>query len=201
MTQHTNISLPGFRFTHAEPANFAVIAALFQELHQFNSSLDACFALAENWRDLLHEHFKRTYNSPNTLWLLAWHKEQPAGLLMVEVHKDSPLFQHRNWAELTALYVEPAYRGSDMAACLVTFARDWAAMHGFNRLELYVTASNERAKKFYWRCGLRPVQEIWRLEVDPDAEPVFDIAANQAGDAWKSLLEPGQHYMCAPDET
>jgi hypothetical protein len=41
--------------------DFEAVATLFAALHGYNASLDEKFALAENWRTVLYEHFVRTY--------------------------------------------------------------------------------------------------------------------------------------------
>lgn len=157
------------RFAYAAWHDFDVVAELFAALHAFNSDLDPCFALADDWREVLAADFERTHATGQTLWLLVWHGAEPVGLLIVSTHTDSPLFRHRRWAELSALYVKPAWRGSGVAARLVDYARDWASERGFSRLQLYVTASNERARQFYARCGLYPIQTVLRMDIDPDA--------------------------------
>src|SRR5258708_13540231 len=85
-------------------ADFEAVATLFAELHQYNASLDAHFALAENWRQVLEDHFQRTCTLSSALWLLAWVDERPVGLLILENHLDSPLFPHHSCIKLVAPY-------------------------------------------------------------------------------------------------
>lgn len=173
------------------------IIALFGALHAHNATLDPRFALADGWQLLLREHFVRTHDDPSALWLLAWVEIGPAALLLVEAHRDSPLFRHRAWAELVALYVEPTYRGLGLASALLQRATDWTAACGFDRLQLYVTASNEQARRFYLQRGLAPVQEILRLEVTPvaGARQPDDPTCEQQHRDGIDLLEPGHHQL------
>jgi GNAT superfamily N-acetyltransferase len=151
--------------------DFEAVATLFEELHQQNASLDARFALAENWRQVLEEQFRRTYSLSSALWLLAWAEKKPVGLLMLENYLDSSLFRHRSWVELVALYVRAAYRGTGLAQRLMEEAKLWATARDAERMQLYVTRSNVHAQAFYCRWGWKPVQEIWRLELpaSPDS--------------------------------
>ncbi|GHO90365.1 hypothetical protein KSF_004130 [Reticulibacter mediterranei] len=158
----------------ARQADFEAVATLFRELHQQNASLDARFTLAENWRQVLEEQFRRTCSQSSSLWLLAWVGKKPVGLIMLENHLDSPLFRHRSWVELVALYVRVAYSGTGLARRLMDEARLWAAARKAERMQLYVTTSNEHARAFYRYCGWKPVQEIWRLELP--AKATSDIA-------------------------
>jgi GNAT superfamily N-acetyltransferase len=147
-------------------SDFEAVARLFGELHAFNASLDGHFALGERWRQVLEERFRRTHALPDALWALARDGQEPVGLLIVEAHHDSELFRHRRWAELVALYVAAGHQGTGLAGRLVEMARDWAVAGGFDRLQLYVTACNERARRFYSRCDLVPVQEVWRATLE-----------------------------------
>lgn len=185
----------GVELRPAEDHEFAAIAELFHALHAFNAGLDERFRLAERWKELLHTHFLRTHNAPGALWLLAWADTTPVGMLLMEAHNDSPLFAERRWAELVALYVAPSHRGSDLGERLVTIGKRWATSHGFDRLQLYVTAGNERARAFYRRCGLHPVQEIWRVDLSAAAiEPPPDPSHNTLTDA-DPPIELGHHQL------
>lgn len=180
----------------AADEEFWAVARLFAALHRFNAGLDQRFRLAEGWEALLHEHFQRTHRSPGALWLLAWCGAEPMGLLLMEAHTDSPLFAERRWAELIALYVAPGQRGGDLGRRLVETGKQWAAANGFDRLQLYVTAANERARRFYARCGLAPVQEIWRADLAPapGVTPPADPSCEADGHAGHQI-ELGHHHL------
>lgn len=192
---HAAIAQTQPRLVPANPADFEAVAALFAELHQYNTSLDARFALAENWRQLLQDHFQRTCTLPSALWLLAWADDVPAGLLILENHLDSPLFRHHSWIELIALYVRASYRGTGLARRMMDEAQRWAVARGTARMQLYVTAANESARAFYRQCGWKPVQEIWRLEL-PGQGPVAQLSDPSCGteaERQADLLERGHH--------
>jgi GNAT superfamily N-acetyltransferase len=180
----------------ATDSEFWAVARLFAALHQFNAELDPRFRLAEGWEPLLHDHFAHTHLAPGAFWLLAWHGDEPVGLLLMEAHSDSPLFAERRWAELVALYVAPAHRGTTLGWRLVEAGKVWAATHGFDRLQLYVTASNERAKQFYARCGLVSTQEIWctNLIPVPGTIPPHDPSRSTDGHA-AHPTELGHHHL------
>ncbi len=189
-------SSPAYRFANARLSDFEAVAGLFEALHQFNATLDAHYALAENWHEQLRSYFERSYHDEEqALWLLVWHGEEPVGLLIVELHIDSPLFKHRTWAELTAIYVTDAHRRSQLGVQLVAQAQARAAARGFDRLELYVTATNEQARRFYRRCGLQPVQEIWRLSIDPHRIPDKQRMQAYVESGKRDLLEYGYHLL------
>ncbi|HEU4329051.1 MAG TPA: GNAT family N-acetyltransferase [Roseiflexaceae bacterium] len=141
------------------------VQRLFAALHTHNAALDACFALADGWAALLDAHLEQTTASGTGLTLLAWEADTPVGLLMMSAHADSPLFRHRRWVELLALYVAPEARGRSTADRLLSEGLAWTAAQGYNRVQLFVTASNLPARRFYQRAGFRCAQEIWRLDL------------------------------------
>lgn len=104
----------------ALPADDWAVHRLFEALHAYNASLDRRFALADEWCHVLDEHLAHTRAAGHGLTLLAWEAAQPIGLLMMDGHTDSPLFKHRRWAELLALYVTPEARGGAVAIGLLT---------------------------------------------------------------------------------
>src|SRR5678815_60242 len=81
------------------------VVTLFGALHDYNDSLDPHFALSEGWESILLEQFRSTYDHPDMMWLLVKDGDQAVGLLIADVHNDSPMFRHRQWVEVQALYV------------------------------------------------------------------------------------------------
>jgi ribosomal protein S18 acetylase RimI-like enzyme len=158
---HRTVSIRG-----AEPGDEWAIRRLFGELHTFNTSLDARFALADGWERVLADHLIQERETRHGATLLAWDGDDPVGLAMMGTHTDSPLFRHRSWAELSALHVVPAARGRGVADLLLAAGTAWAQERGYTEVRLYVTASNERARRFYDRSGFRPIQEIWTADLN-----------------------------------
>jgi GNAT superfamily N-acetyltransferase len=72
------------------------------------------------------------------------------------------LWRRREWVEVEALYVEDRWRGRGVAAALLARACAWATRVGQPVVQLYVTASNERALRFYRREGFELTQTILR---------------------------------------
>jgi GNAT superfamily N-acetyltransferase len=138
------------------------IERLFLRLHLHNASLDPRFALAEHWEQHFAALIERALIGRDHLALLARDQGKPAGFLLAAVHCDSPLWRHREWAEVIALYVERPWRGTGLADDLATRALNWATELGLPAVQLYVTASNARAMRFYERQGFSASQVIMR---------------------------------------
>jgi GNAT superfamily N-acetyltransferase len=161
----------------AAPGDEWAIRRLFGDLHAFNTSLESKFALADGWERLLTEQLRQERVTQGSVTLVAWDGAAPVGLAMIGAHLDSPLFRHRAWAELTALHVVPEARGSGVAELLMEAGLAWARERGFGEIRLYVTAANERARRFYTRAGLHPLQEIWSADI-----PAVDAFEEWSGD-------------------
>jgi GNAT superfamily N-acetyltransferase len=84
----------------------------------------------------------------------AWHRGEPAGLVGVAVHPETPAD-----ADLFAMWVAPAARGSGAADALIEAAVGWAAQRGCSSVRLEVAAGNTRAERVYARNGFVPVAE------------------------------------------
>jgi GNAT superfamily N-acetyltransferase len=155
---------------HVGPATLGdlpQVRELFAALHAFNATFGAHFQLSPDWPALLEERFARTVDAPDHLWALAWDDDEAVGLIVGEHHSDPPIFGGHAWFELSALYVRPSHRRHGTARRLVEYFEDWARTHGYDTIQLYVSAANADARAFYRRQGYRPTQEIWRKELSP----------------------------------
>jgi ribosomal protein S18 acetylase RimI-like enzyme len=190
-----------FVIRHTEANNDWAVRQLFGELHTLNASFDHRFALADGWERVLGEHLDHVRETGYGLTLLAWHKETPVGLIMMGVHSDSRLFRHRHWAELLAIYVVPTFRGGPIADQLLAAGAAWAYERGYERIQLYVTASNRRAKRFYEQAGFRPVQEIWRMDLGAaEVAPPDDPAGEAAYAHHHDLLSSSSHHLLIDED-
>ena len=153
------------RFVPARLDDCAAVLALFEALHRYNASLDPHFALSDGWEDILREQFQRTVDDPAMMWLLVKDGDKAVGLLIAGVHTDSPLFRHRQWVEVQALYVADSHRRMGIARSLLNEAYGWAEALNLPRVQLYVTASNERAQSVYEEEGFATSQAIMRKKL------------------------------------
>lgn len=159
-------AMQAIEITVAQPDDADEVIRLFGALHQHNATLDPRFALAEGWQALVRVYLQQAQQAQDSLWLLARHAGRAIGFILVEVHLDAPLYRHRRWAEIVGLYVEPAYRGRQVAQQLVARAVAWARERQLAVMQLYVTAGNYRARRFYARQGFITSQVIMRRTLD-----------------------------------
>jgi ribosomal protein S18 acetylase RimI-like enzyme len=146
----------------AQLSDCDAVLALFEALHRFNATLDSYFALADEWEALFRREFRETVQRPDHLYLLVKAGNRAVGLLIAAIHSDSPLFHHRRWIEVEALYVAPSHRSMGIGKHLLNQAYQWAKAQQLSRVQLYVTASNVRAQTVYTDQGFMVTQVIMR---------------------------------------
>jgi GNAT superfamily N-acetyltransferase len=153
----------------AKLADITELKQMFCRLHLHNASLDPRFALAEGWERYVDDLVWGPATTLPHLALVARQGGRPAGFVLAVVHRDAPLWRYRVWVEVEALYVERPWRGSGLADAMLGQALAWAADRGLPVVQLYVTASNARALRFYERHGFRPAQVILRAVLSDEA--------------------------------
>ena len=154
----------GWEIERAQCADMADIKVLFRRLHAFNTALDARFALSQQWEAPFEAAMQRAFRGEDVICFIARDTRtgRPCAFALAAVHHDSDLWQYREWVEVEALYVDDAWHGRGLANDLLGHACAWAAGVGQLVVQLYVTASNERAIHFYQHAGFRTTQEIMR---------------------------------------
>jgi ribosomal protein S18 acetylase RimI-like enzyme len=146
------------------PADAPDVKALFRSLHAFNASLDPRFALSEEWESHFDAAMRQVLRGEDVLCLIACDPatDRPQGFALAAIHRDSGMWRCREWVEVEALYVEDACRGCGLAEMLLNEVCAWAEGIGQSVVQLYVTASNERAIRFYRHEGFGQTQAIMR---------------------------------------
>lgn len=150
--------------SRAQSGDIAAVRVMFLKLHAFNSDLDPRFALSADWEAHFDTMLQHALRDAGSLCLIAREPGtgRPCGLALAAVHRDSGMWRYHEWVEVEALYVDDAWRGCGLADALLARACDWAESIGQPVVQLYVTASNERAINFYRREGFSQTQAIMR---------------------------------------
>lgn len=144
-------------------ADVAALKVLFRRLHAYNAALDPRFALSDSWETQFDMMMEEALDCA-ALCLVACAEgaDRPCGFALAAAHRDSDMWRYHEWVEVEALYVDDAWRGTGLAQALLDRACDWAESIGQAVVQLYVTASNERAIRFYQHEGFGETQAIMR---------------------------------------
>jgi ribosomal protein S18 acetylase RimI-like enzyme len=149
----------------ATTEDLPVIKQLFYELHTYNSSFDANFALDKHWESIFENHLCEP-SLCQRVSILAEVSGQSVGLMLLKEHIEAPALHHFNrWIEVQALYVSPSHRRSGVGDALLAYARKWSQELKHDWMQLYVTENNQVAKQFYRNKGFLPTQEVWRKKL------------------------------------
>jgi ribosomal protein S18 acetylase RimI-like enzyme len=88
-------------------------------------------------------------------WFLAWHEDQPAGLVAMFPEAPEQTTGPPDW-HLVSMWVRPEARGAGVADQLVTAVLAHAKAAGAAQVTLWVAIGNDRARGFYQRMGFVP---------------------------------------------
>lgn len=154
----------GWEIERAHCTDLPAVKELFRRLHAFNTTLDARFALAQAWETPFEAAMQRALRGEEAICFIARETQTglPCAFALAAIHRDSDLWRYREWVEVEALYVDDAWHGHGLAEDLLSRTCAWAERVGQPAVQLYVTASNERAIRFYQHAGFRTTQEIMR---------------------------------------
>jgi ribosomal protein S18 acetylase RimI-like enzyme len=87
-------------------------------------------------------------------WFLGFQDGQPAGLIAALPPRYGP-GQDPHW-HLVSMWVSPDARGAGLAGLLVGAVTEHVRQAGADRVTLWVTVGNDRARAFYRRMGFAP---------------------------------------------
>jgi RimJ/RimL family protein N-acetyltransferase len=92
---------------------------------------------------------------------------QPAGI--AAIYRDAG---DTTVGELIQMWIAPEHRGGPLASDLLEALLDWAARQGFGRIRAGVTPGNQRALRFYQKCGFRlldrdSTNDVLTIDFDP----------------------------------
>ncbi|MFI5273831.1 MAG: GNAT family N-acetyltransferase [Ktedonobacterales bacterium] len=155
---------PGWELKRAQCADLSAVKVLFRRLHVFNTGLDARFALSQEWEAPFEAAMQRALRGDEAICFIARETQTglPCAFALAAIHHDSDLWRFREWVEVEALFVDDTWHGCGLAEDLLGRTCAWAEGVGQPVVQLYVTASNERAIRFYQHAGFHTTQEIMR---------------------------------------
>ena len=79
--------------------------------------------------------------------------------------------------ELVSLWVRPHARGLGVGDALVTAVIDWAGTVNASSVHLWLTETNQHARKLYERCGFRSTHERQPM---PANDSLFEVGMQRA---------------------
>ena len=126
-------------------------------------------AFAETYEEALArpaEDWARWAADPSLVIVVAINGGEWVGMVACRELED-----RRTW--LSALWVDPAARGTGLGARLIDAVADWSRERGATALDLSVTTNNEHASALYTSSGFVVTGRVRPLPADPSRTEVF----------------------------
>lgn len=114
-----------------------------------------------SFQDIDHEfsNFPLMYGPPNGLFLLAWHKDVPAGGIGLRLIED-------NICEMKRLFVYDQFKNQGIGRSLCTTLIQKATELGYERMRLDTLGRMKAAIRLYENLGFKEI-EPYRFNPDP----------------------------------
>ena len=112
----------GWEIEQAQHADLGAVKVLFRRLHDFNTALDARFALSQEWEAPFEAAMQRALRGEEAICFIARETQtgRPCAFALAAIHHDSDLWRYREWVEVEALYVDDAWHGRGLAEDLLS---------------------------------------------------------------------------------
>ena len=79
--------------------------------------------------------------------------------------EENPFMFVRDYLDVDEFGVDTAHRRQGIATAMIAFIRDWAAMEGFDRIELNMWEFNEGALAFYEAVGFSTYRRYMEMKL------------------------------------
>lgn len=125
------------------------LASLKESPHAFSSTYEsAVMRSPESWS----EQADSTAQGTERCTFLAFSGESPVGI--AAVYRDGTT---RTDGEVLQVWVSPGFRGAGVARDLLHSILAWCEANGIRRIFAGISPGNDRALRFYRKCGFEPV--------------------------------------------
>jgi len=122
------------------------LEALRESPEAFSSSYEAALGRdMESWKKQADEA-----SEGNDRAIFIVQNDEPIGLVGLYRDPENP-----SQGELVQMWISPSVRGGGIAEELLNHLLAWAASHFYETISAEVTDGNQRALRFYQRCGFR----------------------------------------------
>lgn len=164
MSAPTPAAWPGAAIRRATQDDLDAVVRLWSALATHHASLDPHFRLRPGAGAELRELLRAQLRDPDALALLAVDAGGAGvGLLLARVELAPPVLEEAGRAEITDLWLEPAWRGRGLGRALADAALAWIDARGVHRTEVRAAHRNDAGRAFWRALGFAPFVDVLDL--------------------------------------
>jgi GNAT superfamily N-acetyltransferase len=105
-------------------------------------------------------------NDPRMLIEVARAGHAVAGMILVTIVEEIPIYTFKEFALVQDLAVLPQFRRRGIARCLLAHAAAWTRAQGLNQLRLFVATRNPEAQAVFLKAGFHETYREMVLAVE-----------------------------------
>jgi GNAT superfamily N-acetyltransferase len=147
----------------ASAADLAVLTELWIAITHHHAPLDPLFRLRRGAEPEVRELLRAILRDPDACAFLCEAGDSAVGMACVRVDRAPPILAEVERAEITDLFVRPAWRRRGCGSALARTALDWVASRGVRRVEVRVAAANAEGEAFWRTLGFGDHMRILQL--------------------------------------
>jgi len=152
----------------AELRDLPALTELWIAITRHHAPLDPLFRLRRGAEPEVRELLRAMLRDPDARAFVCEAGDAAVGMACVRVDRAPPILDEAERAEITDLFVRPAWRRRGCGSALARTAVDWAASRGIRRVEVRVAAANAEGEAFWRAFGFGDHMRILQLRLgDP----------------------------------
>lgn len=145
--------LDRYEIRAAKPGDLEQIFMLWGALMDDHAEYDCFWERAPGADEMFRSWMSKQINIATSCVVVAASEDRLLGYVGGLENFHPPIYRVSRHLLLTDMYVLPADRCKGVGAALVDYVKDWAAAHGYERVELSAAPQNEAGLRFWARVG------------------------------------------------
>jgi GNAT superfamily N-acetyltransferase len=146
----------------ARMEDLAMLVTLTGEFHRDHSRIvaranperQAGYQTRQDWERVRESFLRKNLRSRNAVLFIAEADGIPAGLSLLAIRENMPMYRLRRLGHIVILYVRKRYRGRGISTRLYEEAVQWFSGKGLTNISLNVMSDNPDARAIYKKWGL-----------------------------------------------
>ena len=151
------------RVRPASAGDLATLSELWIAITRHHEPLDPLFRLRPGAEREVSELLRAWLRDPDARAFVCEAGGEAVGMACVRIDRAPPILRETERAELTDLFVRPAWRRRGCGLALARAALDWAAARGIRRVEVRVATANAEARAFWRALGFGDHMQVLQL--------------------------------------